>query len=125
MNNIPDAERAFTETDALTSGEMGAESKYQLALIRFNKNQMGAAENLVYEIPDQYPEFDYWIAKGFILLADIYVSRDNQFQAEQTLLSVIENYPGEDLKTEARLKLEKIAPEKEEQPQQDDEIEIE
>ena len=56
---------------------------------------------------------------------DIYVSRDNQFQAEQTLLSVIENYPGEGLKTEARLKLEKIAPEKEEQPQQDDEIEIE
>ena len=125
VNSMVDAERAFTEVDALTTGEMGAEAKYQLALIRFNKNQLGAAENLIYEIPDQYPDYDYWIAKGFILLADIYVERDNIFQAEQTLLSVIENYPGDDLKQVARQRLEEIKPPEPEPEPEEEMLEIE
>jgi TolA-binding protein len=48
------------------------------------------------------------VAKGFILLADIYMERGNTFQAEQTLQSIIDNYDGEDLKQEARQKLDKI-----------------
>jgi hypothetical protein len=73
---------------------------------------------MIYDLPEQYPGYDYWIASAFILLADIYVARDNIFQAEQTLLSVIDNYPGEDLKTVARDKLVKIKPEEEKQQEE-------
>jgi TolA-binding protein len=124
--NRSEAERGFQKVDQLTSGEMGAEAKYYLALFSFERNALDEAENLIYELPDQYPDFEYWIAKGFILLADIYVKRDNTFQAEQTLLSVIDNYPGDDLKEEARLKLEKIKPEEVTEPsEEDEEIEFE
>jgi TolA-binding protein len=105
MKNYGEAEREFNRTAELTSGEFGAESKYQLALINFQKNNLEEAENLIYQIPEQYADFDYWIAKGFILLADIYLARDNSFQAAQTLQSVIDNYPGDDLREEARKKL--------------------
>lgn len=108
LNNNQMAIREFKQTDKLTSGEQGAEAKYQLALIYFKQNKLDEAEKLIYEIPEQYADYDYWIARGFILLADIYLARDNTFQAEQTLQSVVDNYPGEDLKKVASDKLEKI-----------------
>jgi tetratricopeptide (TPR) repeat protein len=113
LNNISVAEQEFGITDKLTSGEFGAEAKYQLALINFQRKDLDQAENLIYQIPEQYADFDYWIARGFILLADIYLERDNQFQAEQTLQSIIDNYPREDLKNVAREKLEEIKKEAE------------
>ena len=110
MRNIGKAENAFVITDELTSGELGAEAKYQLALINFQKNHLDESENLIYQLPEQYADYDYWIAKGFILLADIYVARDDNFQAGQTLQSVIDNYLGEDLREIARQKLNTIQP---------------
>ena len=111
MNNLAEAEKYFALTDEMTSNDLGAESLYQLAFISFNQNKLDEAEDLIYSLPEKYPASDYWIAKAFILLADIYVVRDNVFQAEQTLESVIENYPGEDLKEIARKKLAKLKPE--------------
>jgi tetratricopeptide (TPR) repeat protein len=102
------SEREFGITDRLTTGEFGAESKYMLALINYRANKLDIAENLVYELSDQYPSFGYWVAKGFILLSDIYFARDNIFQAEQTLQSIIDNYQGEDLKKEAQGKLDRL-----------------
>ncbi len=106
--NYAEAEKEFNITTKLSSGEMGAESLYNLALIVYRQNKLEEAENYIYELPEKYSSFDYWIAKGFILLADIYVGRDNLFQAEQTLVSVIENYKGDDLKKVAEGKLERI-----------------
>lgn len=109
-NNPMEAEKQFSIVDEMTSGEMGAEAKYQMALIQFNRGQLDQSENTIYKLPEQYPGSDYWIASAFILLSDIYIARDNVFQAEQTLLSVIDNYPGDDLKSIAREKLDKIKP---------------
>lgn len=103
-----EAEREFRITVKLTSGELGAEALFNTALIMYRQNKLEEAENLIYELPEKYPSFDYWTAKGFILLADIYVGRDNLFQAEQTLTSVIENYKGDDLRKVAQGKLERI-----------------
>lgn len=123
LNNLTEAEKYFSLTDELTSNELGAESLYQLALMSFKRNQLDEAENLIYSMPENYPSSDYWIAQAFILLADIYVARDNVFQAEQTLESVIANYPGEDLKEVARKKLKEIKPEAIETVDPDEEIE--
>lgn len=103
-----EAGREFTITSNLSSGAPGAEALFNRALIIYRQNRLEEAENLIYELPEKYPSFDYWIAKGFILLADIYVGRDNLFQAEQTLTSVIDNYKGENLKKVAEGKLERL-----------------
>jgi tetratricopeptide (TPR) repeat protein len=108
-NKFDEANKEFTITDKLTSGEWGAEAKYYQALIAFNNKDDKEAEDLVYQLADQYSDYEYWVAKGFILLSDIYMMRDNSFQAEQTLNSVIENYQGDDdLKQIAREKLNRI-----------------
>lgn len=107
-NNFAVAEKEFALVDEMNSSELGAEAKFQIALIKFNNNKLDESEVLIYQIPEQYPGQDFWVARGFILLSDIYVARDNDFQAEQTLQSVIENYPGDDLKQVANAKLQQL-----------------
>ncbi len=108
------AEREFGITDRLTSGKLGAEAKYLLALIKYRSNKLDEAENIIYDLSEQYSSYGYWVAKGFILLADIYYARDNIFQAEQTLQSVIDNYQGDDLRQDAMDKLNRLNPEPDE-----------
>ena len=66
------------------------------------------AENKVFDIADNFSKYDYWVAKSFIALADVYVAKENYFQAKETLRSVIDNYKGNDLKQEARAKLAEV-----------------
>ncbi len=107
--NFAEAAREFAITDKLTSGELGAEAKYYQALIAFKNKDDKKSEELIYQLSDHYSDFEYWVAKGFILLSDIYLYRDNSFQAEQTLKSIIDNYSGDDdIKKEAREKLQRI-----------------
>ena len=74
-------------------------------LIKYNKAQYDEAETETFDLIQNYGEYDYWYAKGFILLADIYTKTGNEFQAKQTLQSIIDNYQGQDLKDEAQAKL--------------------
>jgi hypothetical protein len=71
---------------------MTAESKYLLALIEFNLNNYKGSSKLIFEIQNQVPSYDYWIAKGFILLGDNYLGQRDTFQAKETFKSIIDNY---------------------------------
>ena len=51
------------------------------------------AEEKIFEVSDNYNSYLYWTARAFIALSDVYVAKDNTFQAKETLKSVIENYP--------------------------------
>jgi predicted negative regulator of RcsB-dependent stress response len=59
-------------------------------------------------LSDNYGSHDYWVARGFLLLADIYVAKGNIFQAKETLKSIIENYKGPELGEIAAQKLDEL-----------------
>ena len=86
----------------------GAESAYYSAVASIRLKQYDEAENKVFNISDNFSAYDYWVAKSFIALADVYVAKENYFQAKETLRSVIDNYKGDDLKQEARAKLAEV-----------------
>ena len=86
----------------------GAESAYYSAVASIKLRQYDEAENKVFDIADHFSKYDYWVAKSFIALADVYVAKENYFQAKETLRSVIDNYKGNDLKQEARAKLAEV-----------------
>lgn len=102
------ARSSFNETVKLSQGIHGAEALYSLAKFAFEMSDYTTAENNVFKLSSDYPAYKYWLAKGFILLSDIYVIQDNIFQAKQTLQSIIDNYDGDDLKKEAIDKLKEI-----------------
>ena len=86
----------------------GAESAYYSAVASIKLKQYDEAENKIFDISDNFSNYDYWVAKSFIALADVYVAKENYFQAKETLRSVIDNYKGSDLKQEARAKLAEV-----------------
>lgn len=98
----------FEETVNHSFGEKGAEAKFYLAFIDFNDKNYDKAENECFALANDFGSSDYWVAKGYILLADVYTAKADYFQAKQTLQSIIDNYEGADLKQVAQDKLNAI-----------------
>jgi TolA-binding protein len=99
------AKSEFRKVTEISNGQPGAEAKYRCAEIEFMLNDLDPAEKDAFELSNRYSAYDYWVAKGFILLADIYIKKGNEFQAKQTLQSIIDNYEGDDLREIAAEKL--------------------
>ncbi|MEZ5195793.1 MAG: tetratricopeptide repeat protein [Bacteroidales bacterium] len=108
------AKSSFRKIAESSQGEAGAEAKYMIAMIEFMVSNFDVAESEIFELANQYAAYDYWVAKGFILLSEVYVKKENVFQAKQTLQSIIDNYEGDDLKQIAISKLNDLIDEEEE-----------
>lgn len=94
-----DFEKAFSEFSIVskaTSSVIGAESSYRIGEIYFKKNALKQAEGQCWDVIKKKSGSDYWIAKSYLLLADIYQAQNDWFQAKATLQSVIDNYKGVD-----------------------------
>ena len=116
MDSSAMAFREFLIVAKAINTERGAEAKYLIAKMYYDQKRYKESEKVLSELSNQASS-DFWIAKGYILLADNYLRQGNTFQAKATLQSIIENYEGEDLKTEARQALLNI--EKMEAPKSD------
>ena len=94
----------------LSQVETGAyygEALYRNAHILFLKKDYTSCETAILAIVNNPPS-DYWLAKTFILWADIFHLQGNTLQAKQTLQSIIDNYDGDDLIREATAKRDAI-----------------
>ena len=108
LNNLDNARMEFAITENLADNKWGAEAKYMIAYIDYATGKYTEAENSIFELSKNYTSHDYWVAKGFLLLADIYISMDNEFQAKETLKSIINNYKGPTLGEIAAQKLAEL-----------------
>ncbi len=70
----------------------GAESKYRVAELLFIQKEYERSADVIFEFIDMNTPHHYWMAKSFIILADIYLLWDDEFQAVQTLQSIIDYY---------------------------------
>ena len=76
--------------------ETGAEAKYILADCYFHLGALDDAEQEIMSFAQTNTQHQYWLAKSLILLSDINVQRGDLFQARQYLLTLQNNYKGED-----------------------------
>ncbi|MDD2549793.1 MAG: tetratricopeptide repeat protein [Bacteroidales bacterium] len=88
-------DEAFDEfaflSNNLKSAE-GAESKFRMVKIYYNAGKLDKAETEVFRFAENNTPHQYWLAKSFIILSDVYAQRDDFFQAKATLQSVIDGY---------------------------------
>ena len=94
--NTGNADKALpilSKLSADTNSAEGAESKFLVAEILFEKQKLKEAENEIMDFIDKNSPHQFWLAKSFLLLSDIYLKNGDEFQAKHTLKSIEENYP--------------------------------
>src|SRR5690606_3924976 len=75
---------------------VGAEARYQVGQLQYERGEFDDAIETAFDVINNMGSYEYWVAKSFILLADAYAGKGDDFQAKSTLESIIENYEGED-----------------------------
>jgi TolA-binding protein len=105
------AVKEFDYTVTNTKTIAAAEAKYNIANIEYQKGRYKASQKTCFDLVKELPNYDYWVAKTYLLLADDYVAMKDNFQAKATLQSIIDNYKGnDDILPSANQKLDKLSP---------------
>jgi tetratricopeptide (TPR) repeat protein len=101
--------KSFGNVIAKTKTVAAAEAKYNLAALQYAKGDFKTSQKTCFDLINNMPSYDYWVAKTFILLADNYLALKDKVQAKSTLTSIIEGYEGKDeIVQTAKEKLAKI-----------------
>jgi len=104
------AVKQFTYTATNTKTVAAAEARYNLAFIEYEKGRYKTAQKMCFDLAKEMPNYDYWVAKTYILLSDTYVGLRDTFQAKATLQSIIDNYKADDdILPTAKEKLDKLS----------------
>jgi TolA-binding protein len=107
------AVKDFNYTVTNTKTVAAAEAKYNIANIEYLQGKYKASQKTCFDLVKSLPNYDYWVAKTYILLSDDYVGLKDNFQAKATLQSIIDNYKGNDeILTTARQKMDALDPQK-------------
>ena len=92
LNNFDDALRDFRKVATEVTSIEGAESKYRVAELLNKKDKPAEAEKVISEFIDQKSPHKYWMARVFLLLADISIKKGDSLQARATLQSLKDYY---------------------------------
>ena len=97
--NLMQPDKALTDLQELANDTLtaaGAEARFLLAQLYYEANDNAKAEKELMNFIENGTPHAYWLARGFILLADIHIRRGDDFQARQYLTSLRNNYKGND-----------------------------
>ncbi|GHT67434.1 hypothetical protein FACS189452_05140 [Bacteroidia bacterium] len=86
----------FTLVAKDTKSKEGAEAQYKIIESIFKQGNLDKVEKEVISFSKSGTPHQYWIARAFILLGDVYVQRDDAFQAKATYESIIDGYNNAD-----------------------------
>ena len=96
---LGERDKAFEDLEQLaqdTRTKEGAESKFLIAQILFEDGSYDFCEDEINEFIEMSTPHTYWMARSFILLADLYTEQGKTLEARQYLLSLQNNYDGDD-----------------------------
>ena len=100
LNQYAEAMADLKILSADTRLATGAEAYYLLANLYFDQGKMTEVEKTVMEFAKKNTPHQFWLARSFVLLADMYIKLNNDFQAKQYLLSLQKNYkPVDEIQT--------------------------
>lgn len=104
-----EAEKPLAELATDTRSIYGAEGKYLLAQLLFDQKRHKECEEEIFNYIETSTPHAYWLARSFVLLADLYTTQERTEEAKQYLLSLQSNYSGnDDIDTMIKERLEKI-----------------
>ncbi len=75
---------------------VGAEARFWVGQLQYEAKDYEKAMASAFDVINNMGSHDYWVARSFILLGDVYAAQGDTFQARSTLESVIDNYESDD-----------------------------
>lgn len=90
----------------------GAEAAYRVIEAHYKAGRAAEAEEAIYALSDSQTTHNYWLARAFLTLGDIYRDKGDDFQARATYQSVVDGYsPADDgIVDEARERIANLKP---------------
>ncbi len=86
-----------------------AEARYLISKIYYHRNELSLAKKMIQEANIKNSAYPYWVAKGLILMSDIFVAKKDLFNARAALEAVLENYKEDKgIINQVKSKLEKL-----------------
>ncbi len=108
LGRTDQAIKEFTTASTSATDVNGAEAHYLKSGILFKGGKYEQALEHGFTFAEKFGDYDYWLGKTFMLIADIYIVQKEAFQAKQTLASIIDNSPNQEIVTEAKAKLAEL-----------------
>ena len=96
LKNYTEAKPSLEWLVKNTTTVTGAEAKFLLAEMFYDRKDLENADSEIRGLLKMKPTYNYWVAKALILQARVLILKDDLFQTEETLQSVIENYPNKE-----------------------------
>ena len=105
-NKYVEASKNFEEVITTSKAEIAAESRYLIAEIHYREKRLDLAEQMCKQANSKISGYPYWVAKNVLLLSDVYVDKEDLYNAKAALEVVVENYKVQDgIPAEAKRKL--------------------
>jgi TolA-binding protein len=110
LNKFDEALIYFRKVATEVTSAEGAESKYRVAELLYKKDQTADAEKIITEFINKNSPHQFWMARMFLLLADISIKKGDTLQARATLQSLKDYYTVENdgIIDEVKAKLETL-----------------
>ncbi len=95
LNQETKALADWKELSKDTRTAQGAEAKYRLAQLYYDQKKDSEATKVLEDFAKNGTPHQYWLARGFILWADIFIRQGDEGQARVYLNSLQNNYQGD------------------------------
>ena len=82
----------FNEVVKRVDNAIGAESRFTIAQIYYDRGEFAIAKQLCENINQDNSAYPYWVARNLILYADVLVASKDLFNARAALEAVLENF---------------------------------
>jgi len=92
LNKLDEALIDFRKVAIEVISAEGAESKFRVAELLYKKNKVAESEKVITEFISQKTPHQYWMARVFLLFADISLKKGDVLQARATLESLKDYY---------------------------------
>lgn len=102
------ANSLFDQVSASKDIEVSSEAIYQKAALLLQQGKLTEAEAAATKAIQQTTASEYWNARSYLLIADVFIRQKDYFNAKATLQSIVKNIRNESLKQEANRKLAEV-----------------
>jgi tetratricopeptide (TPR) repeat protein len=92
LNEMDFAYDYFRKVAHEVNSREGAEAKYRVIELLYERGDIDQAEEEVYEFIEMNTPHQYWMGMAFLALSDIYIAKGDEFSAINSLQSLIDYY---------------------------------